>query len=326
MSRPDFRLPRAPLAYGSALQVAFPLGERPVQWSFAISTVAHVLVILLITFKDFDPNRFISPELEVVLVNSKANEKPVDPLRRAQTNLNGGGNTDEDRVMKTPLAAVNDELARQAADAERRVARLEGEARALMERINSDRLVQQQKLGNPNTPVPAANSEPRPKVSAPDALANPAEQSHGLDPSADGLAFARQAAEISRNFDAYQKRPRRKELGGRTVAYVFARYEDDYRTRVERVGTVNYPAPHDGQPIYGKVKLTVTVKADGTIDKIVVAKTSGDTYLDRAASHIVEMSAPFGHFTPEMLKEADVLDITRTFTFTRLADGMRSTE
>ena len=305
--------------------MAFPLSERKVQGAFALSVIAHALIILLITFKDFDPTRFISPELEVVLVNSKVDEKPIDPLRRAQTNLNGGGNTEEDRVMKTPLPSVNDELARQASETEQRVNRLESEARSLMSKIQAEQQIQQRNA-TPTSTTNTPSSDANPKVTVPISSANPAQQSHGLDANADGMAFARDAAEIARNFDAYQKRPRRKELGGRAVAYVFARYEDDYRTRVERVGTVNYPPPHNGRPVYGKVRLTVSVKADGAIEKITVNSSSGDSYLDQEASHIVELAAPFGHFTPEMLKEADVLDITRTFTFTRLADGMHSSE
>jgi protein TonB len=312
-----------PLAYAPEVHGGFPLAERPMQWSFAVSLMAH-LVILLIAFKAFDPIRFPPTEMEVVLVNSKANEAPTDPLRRAQTNLNGGGNTDEDRVMKTPLAAVNDELARQASETEQRVARLEGEARALMEKIRAEQMLRQQTQGSASTPTPAAPTDARQRVTAPTPQANPAEASQGLDAAADGTAFARQAAEISRNFDAYQKRPRRKEIGGRTVAYVFARYEDDYRTRVEKVGTDNYPVPNNGRPVYGKVRLTASINRDGTIEKIVINASSNDSYLDHAAEQIVRKAAPFGKFSAEMLKEADVLDITRTFTFTRLADGMRS--
>jgi protein TonB len=319
-----FRLPRVPLAYAPVPLGTLPIGERQVQGAFALSILAHALLILFVTIKEFDYNRFGSPELEVVLVNSKSNEKPLDPLRRAQANLNGGGNTDEDRVIKTPLPALNDELARQAAETERRVRRLEGEARTLMARIQAEQQLREQRLGAVASATDAAPSEARPKVVAPVNSADPADPAHGLDPSAEGLAFARQAAEISRNFDAYQKRPRRKEIGGRAVAYTFARYEDEYRTRVERVGTINYPAPHNGQPVYGKVRLTVSVKSDGSIEKIVVNTSSGDDYLDREAARIVELSAPFGHFTVDMLKEADILDITRTFTFTRLSEGMHS--
>ncbi|MDE3011163.1 MAG: TonB family protein [Pseudomonadota bacterium] len=322
MNGAGFRLPRAPLAYAPELHGGFPLAERPMQWSFASSVLLHVLVILLITFKDFDPSRLVPPELEVVLVNSKSPDKPTDALRRAQSNLDGGGNTDEDRVLKTPMAAVNDELARQASETEQRVARLEGEARTLMAKIRAEQSVRQQTQGAAS----GSNSDGQRDAHspAPSPQAATASDSHGLDPSAEGTAFARQMAEISRNYDAYQKRPRRKEVGGRAVAYVFARYEDEYRTKVERVGTDNYPAPHDGKPVYGKVRLTVSVKADGSIEKIALKLSSGDPYLDTAARSIVERAAPFGKFTPDMLKEADVLDITRTFTFTRLADGMRS--
>ena len=323
MTRASFRLPSASMPDLPTV-VALPLHERPVQWALVLSVLTHALVLAIFAFKDLAPERMLPQELEVVLVNSKVDEKPVDPLRRAQTNMNGGGNTDEDRVMKTPLAAVNDELARQASETEQRVARLEGEARALMARIAAEQQVQQQKLGVVSNNGNAQPSSPQPKFAVPLTSSTPTELAHGTDPNAEGSAFARQAAEISRNYDAYQKRPRRKEIGGRTVAYVFARYEDDYRTRVERVGTVNYPAPHNGQPVYGKVRLTVSVRADGTIEKVDLNASSGDAYLDQQAIQIVRLSAPFGAFTPEMRKEADVLDITRTFTFTRLADGMRS--
>ncbi len=323
MTRASFRLPRASMPDMPTV-VSVPLRERPVQWSLVLSVLAHVLVLAIFAFKDFAPEHALPQELEVVLVNSKVDEKPVDPLRRAQTNMNGGGNTDEDRVMKTPLASVNDELARQASETEQEVTRLEGEARALMARIAAEQLVQQQQLGVVTNNPSSQPSAPQPRFAVPLNSSSPSEQAHGTAPNGDGSAFARQAAEISRNYDAYQKRPRRREIGGRTVAYVFARYEDDYRTRVERVGTVNYPAPHNGQPVYGKVRLTVSVKADGSIEKMALNASSGDPYLDQQAMQIVRLSAPFGAFTPEMRKEADVLDITRTFTFTRLADGMHS--
>ena len=50
MSRPGFRLPRAPLAYAPEVHGAFPLAERPMQFSAAISVAAHVALILLPTF------------------------------------------------------------------------------------------------------------------------------------------------------------------------------------------------------------------------------------------------------------------------------------
>jgi protein TonB len=45
--------------------------------------------------------------------------------------------------------------------------------------------------------------------------------------------------------------------------------------------------------------------------------------LDAAAVKIVEMSAPFAPFPPDIRRDTDVLHITRTWMFTR-GEGLRS--
>src|SRR6185436_10968428 len=49
-------------------------------------------------------------------------------------------------------------------------------------------------------------------------------------------------AQIDRQIDDYQKRPRKKFLGANAREYRFAQYEEDWRVKVERIGTLNYPA------------------------------------------------------------------------------------
>jgi len=39
--------------------------------------------------------------------------------------------------------------------------------------------------------------------------------------------------------------------------------------------------------------------------------------LDAAAVHIVEMSAPFAPFPPDIKRDTDILHITRTWSFTK---------
>ena len=41
--------------------------------------------------------------------------------------------------------------------------------------------------------------------------------------------------------DTYQKRPKRKHVGATAEEYRFARYVEDWRHKVERVGNLNYP-------------------------------------------------------------------------------------
>jgi protein TonB len=63
--------------------------------------------------------------------------------------------------------------------------------------------------------------------------------------------------------------------------------------------------------------MTVSIKSDGTLEKIEIRRSSGHAILDAAAKKIVEMGAPYAPFSDNMLKEADVIDITRTWTFTK---------
>ena len=62
-------------------------------------------VVLATHFRMFDPQKPAdrSPPLEVALVNAKSALKPAKADILAQSNLDGGGNTDADRRAKTPL-------------------------------------------------------------------------------------------------------------------------------------------------------------------------------------------------------------------------------
>ena len=131
------------------------------------------------------------------------------------------------------------------------------------------------------------------------------------------LEIARLEAKISRDWDSYQQRPRRKFVGARTQEFRFARYIEDWRQKVERVGELNYPQAARDQRIYGKLVATVAIKADGTVEQIDIDRSSGFKVLDDAARSIVKLAAPYAPFPPDIAKEIDVLHITRTWLFTR---------
>jgi protein TonB len=131
------------------------------------------------------------------------------------------------------------------------------------------------------------------------------------------LEVARLEAQISKDWDEYQKRPRRRFVGARTQEFRFARYIEDWRLKIERLGELNYPQAARDQKIYGNLVLTVSIKADGTLDKIEINRSSGQKVLDEAAIHIVRLAAPFSAFPADIAKDTDILSITRTWTFTR---------
>src|SRR5205809_536133 len=97
--------------------------------------------------------------------------------------------------------------------------------------------------------------------------ATPAEETapkpSGRDLADLSLAAMRLQAQIDRQLEEYQKRPRKKFLGANAAEYRFAQYEEDWRVKVERVGTLNYPAEARGKH-YGHLRLTVTIRPDGT--------------------------------------------------------------
>ena len=94
-------------------------------------------------------------------------------------------------------------------------------------------------------------------------------------------------------------------------------YVDTWRLKIERIGNLNYPAEAKARRIYGRLQLTVAIKADGEVEGIEINKSSGYKVLDQAAIRIVRMAAPFDRFPDNIKADTDILYITRTWTFTR---------
>jgi protein TonB len=57
------------------------------------------------------------------------------------------------------------------------------------------------------------------------------------------------------------------------------------------------------------------VRADGSLEEVLVLRSSGSAILDDAAVRIVHLAAPFAPFPPDIHRETDLLDITRTWQF-----------
>ena len=129
------------------------------------------------------------------------------------------------------------------------------------------------------------------------------------------LETMRLEAQIAKNMDAYQKRPKRRFVGARAEEYRFARYIEAWRLKVEGIGNRNYPEAARAQKLYGNLLLTVGIRADGSVETVVVDRTSGQKVLDLAAIRIVEMGGPYARFPPDISRDTDILYITRTWSF-----------
>ena len=261
-------------------------------FSFALHAFLMFGLILVMPEPPSAAN-FIEP-LQVVLVNSKSKSRPVQADALAQHNLDGGGNTAEERRAKSPLPTIRDDLKFTPEQRTKRVAELEAETKQMLTQIKSNYSMEQQELKKQKN--------------------NKADNGDELVQKA--LEMARLEAQINKNWDDYQKLPRRKFIGARTQEYRFAQYIEDWRIKVERIGNLNYPEQARRQQIFGKLQLSVSIRKDGSVESVEVSKSSGQPILDAAAMRIVKLAAPYSPLPPSITKDVDILTITRTWSFT----------
>ena len=223
------------------------------------------------------------PSLDVVLVNAKTKTAPDKAEALAQANLDRGGNTDENRKMKTALpaplqkttevklkpnseahsAAKSAKLKAQEVREQKRVDMLEKQAQELMTQINSTKKIESNPTQN------AASAEPE--------LGEQKTKTKSLDRAdliAASLEMDRLQAQIDKRQEEYQKRPKRKFIGARTKEYRFAMYVESWRQKVERIGNMNYPEAAKAQKLYGQLRMTVSIKADGSLEGVVIDQKS----------------------------------------------------
>jgi protein TonB len=153
-------------------------------------------------------------------------------------------------------------------------------------------------------------SPPRPRGSAPPVTAAQILASRNQE-------LAHLASRDEDKTSIFGNRPRRKAISSSTREYKYATYLEAWRRKVEQVGNLNYPEEARRKHLYGNLILRVAVRADGSVEQIQVLRSSGFSILDQAATKIVELSAPFAPFPPDIKADTDVLDITRTWQFQR---------
>jgi protein TonB len=264
--------------------------------TLALSLVAFGVLILGVGFAR-DAAAPITPTLDVILTETRSDAAPEDADFIAQANNQGGGDSEvAERPREEQLAPVpkpEPGLAPETLVAQAPPPEPEPTPRVLSTTAASDFAL----------PVPKDQRETEPSPLAP-----------GRELVEQSLEMARLAAEIERRQELRAKRPKRKFVSASTKEYEYASYLRAWVVKVERVGNLNYPDEARRRGLGGRLVMTVAVRRDGSIEEILLNRSSGLGVLDQAAMRIVRLSEPFPPL-PRTEENIDVLHITRTWQF-----------
>ena len=285
--------------------VITPLDRLGLTLSLAI--LAHGMLILGVTFIEEDQAPARYDTMEIVLVRQKS-PPPEEAEALAQASLAGGGETADPVQPGSPLPdpGLGTPPASPAP---------EPPAPAPAEAAPTETAPP----GSDNPPeiaVPDDSGPPAPVEPA----AKPAEETPAKTPSATALLassfrIAALSANIRQKLETRAQRPRRKFISASTREYRYAAYMEAWRAKVERMGNLNYPEAARRRKLSGSLLLEVALNANGTINEIMIRRSSGEKILDDAAIRIVELAAPYAPFPQKIKQETGVLHIIRTWQF-----------
>ena len=111
--------------------------------------------------------------------------------------------------------------------------------------------------------------------------------------------------------------PRRDELWitPDTREAVIAPYLVAWRTKIERLGTLNFPRAAWRAPGTRNPDVEVAIKADGTLESARIVRSSGSAKLDQAVIDILKLASPFDPFPRELAERTRMLRFTYGYQF-----------
>jgi protein TonB len=264
------------------------------QIALGVSFAVHA-VLLTVRFIDHEGfNRvFEDTPLEVILVNTRTNEKPDKARAIAQASLAGGGEAAKGRATSPLPPSALTEMGDAAEDAQMKIEAMQDQQMMMLAQIKK---------------MLAALPPPDPKQpkSNPEAVARENKRRQ----------LVKLLAEIERRINEENARPKKRYISPSTREEVYAVYYDTLRRKIEERGTHNFPEVA-GKKLYGELTMVVTVNHDGKVLDAEVAETSGNLSLDRRARSIAQAAGPFGRFSTEMRRKADQIVVVSRFKFTR---------
>ena len=271
------------------------------QWALGVSVVVHggLLGFHIVDPVAFD-RVFRDSPLEVILVNARSADQPLQAQAIAQSSLAGGGDLATGRATSPLPATALAESGNASDEAHQRVDQLQDQQQQLLAQIRREMAL---------LPPP----DPRRDSGTP----------QERDQEERRRQLLKLLAEIEKRINDENARPRKRYISPATREAVYALYYDKLRRRIEERGTRDFPQ-HQGKKLYGALTMNIAVDAAGRLVDAEVVRGSGNPLLDRRALAIVQAAAPFGGFNTAMRQQADQIVVTSRFRFSR-DEGLETT-
>lgn len=266
-----------------------------------VAAVLHILVILGLDFSTPKPEEF-KRSIEITLVDTPAKKAPKQAKMLAQENQVGAGEQD---IKPKPQAQkiANEGNTRES----KHLAKAEPVQQQSRPKVQKKVITQQkaEKKIAEVTAKPVPDQEPT------------AEERH--HPILTAEALQEQITQLGTEIRDSQLSGEQSKIKFVSMVsahkYLAAQYLKDWENKVEKVGNRNYPEVASKKGFSATLTMDVGINADGSIYSIRINKSSGIPELDEAAKNIVRMSAPFAPLPQDLLKELNVLVITRVWKF-----------
>lgn len=257
--------------------------RHPLRLALCVSLFIHILFLSFRWGIGEIQSRRLNTPLSVVLVNASNKIPPKQANKLAQTDLQGGGKTENQEATALHRARLG---------AEARLEVLEKQQKQMLAKLDEQRA----KSGGRKS---GDDQRIAPQLNALEAELAKRLQADGREPR------------------------RKVLTGANTKAVSFAHYFDAMRQKIEAYGSAFFPRANGRPLYGSLVIVVsvdaqgrITTSAQGK-EGVSIGRSSGNPELDRQALAIVRASAPFGPFPAEMRNQIDVLDWISTFDFTR---------
>jgi periplasmic protein TonB len=263
-----------------------------------MAALIHGVIIVGVTFGTSAPQRSGAPGLEVLIVSedvpeARSNEAATYLAQRTQL---GSGNSADPAAARTPRAAAEYSASNGRPDG----TLLTDDGGALLATADNRVLT----TGAPMPEIlyfaPPASLTETTEVPV-QAEGNSERDRLGLDDAEEQQIRGPQRDELWVTPD--------------TREALVAPYLVSWRTRIERMGTMNFPQAAWRAPGTRNPDVEVVILADGTLESARIIRSSGSAKLDQAAVDILKLASPFDPFPKELSDRYRLLRFTYGWEF-----------